>query len=608
MKPTSLTKWPDKERAVRQAGCWLGIILALAIFSISFIGQIQKNPLRLDEVKYFQCIKNLVHLGTPLYDGGQVNLDPRQLIHLSTRQLGGELYDFYRFKPETGIVKEAFFALTANNEHYIYGMWHPPLYIYVDALLFRLFPLTPATSADLRYFNLVFAAAMFAGMAALARELYGRRGLAATALAIGLYALNSLAVRGTLLIDYNATLGPCAAVWMAWAYARTQRRQIYNGELAVTTALVFYASLGIGACMVAGTLLHAVLWSARRREASRLWPIAGAMALGMVAFLVSFLVFCRVAGLPFTQPFLHNLQRLSAGPGLTPHSLRDWLLVLITYLGFFGREIGYTTLLAAGSLALTQIYRRDLLQSPGRSFLPLMAGMSLVSFAALRGDAYGFPKYILFALPLMFVWLAGDSLELIGAGDHLAWPRRELTVTALAAIGLISGAHSWTVMHASGSTIFNSGEQGVVAAARSLHNATTPDEIVLSDIDVAFLAGRQYVAWTLPLLTDIEKLQARVAEAHIKHAVISTAMLNATTPEVKAYIRQQFTEKSRDADFVLIQDQPTPRHDVAPARADYGRNVKGMYSPEEPTNTLPEITLSASLVSDTLAPESTVTQ
>jgi hypothetical protein len=571
--------WPGRVRLrwhiTRRTGYLLAIVLALAVFSISFVWQIQKNPLRLDEVEYFQCIDNLTHLGVPFYYAGQVDLDHSQLIHLSTRWLQGAPYDFYRFKPETGIVKETFFALTADNGRYTYGMWHPPLYIYLGALFFRLFPLTPETSTALRYFNLLFAAGTFAGIYALAHALYGRRGLPVTAAALTLYALNSLATRGALLIDYNATLGPCAAVWFAFTYIRAQQRPAVSRSLILATAFAFFTSLGIGVCLVSGTLAHSVLV----RRAVRPWRVWIALALGVVVFLLLFLAFCALFNLPFTQPFLHNLQRLTFGPGATPHSLLDWATVIWTYLGFFGREIGYTTLWIAAALGLTQLYRRQLLQTSERSYLPLMTLMSFIAFAALRGDAYGFPKYILFALPLLFVFLAGEGLAVIVASRTLAWPWRALTATALPVVALVSGLHSLAVARMPGSTLFNPGEQGITAAAQALHDATTTDEVVLSDRDVAFFAGRKYVGWSFALMTDADALHTRVSAEQVRYVVVRAGFLQATSPNVSAYLQENFVEKNRDADFALLQGKSASQRATADAALGYGLETRGRYSP-----------------------------
>jgi len=83
---------------------WVTVVVILCVFLSLFVLQVQKNPLRWDEVDYFQCMENVIRLGIPIYYAGEVKIDPHLLVYSSSRQLGEEEFVFYRFKPETGIL------------------------------------------------------------------------------------------------------------------------------------------------------------------------------------------------------------------------------------------------------------------------------------------------------------------------------------------------------------------------------------------------------------------------------------------------------------------------------------------------------------------------
>lgn len=43
------------------------VVAILCVFLSLFILQVQKNPLRWDEVDYFQSMENVIRLGLPIY-------------------------------------------------------------------------------------------------------------------------------------------------------------------------------------------------------------------------------------------------------------------------------------------------------------------------------------------------------------------------------------------------------------------------------------------------------------------------------------------------------------------------------------------------------------
>jgi hypothetical protein len=46
---------------------WVTVVVILCVFLSLFVLQVQKNPLRWDEVDYFQSMENVIRLGLPIY-------------------------------------------------------------------------------------------------------------------------------------------------------------------------------------------------------------------------------------------------------------------------------------------------------------------------------------------------------------------------------------------------------------------------------------------------------------------------------------------------------------------------------------------------------------
>jgi hypothetical protein len=544
---------PDRTLDTRSAVAYtIAVTAAIVLFVILFALLVSRNPLRMDEVDFFQSMQNVIRFGLPLYYAGEVNLSPNSLMHLSTRVLAGRQFEFYRFKPETGILKETFFALADGHSRYTYGLWHPPLYIYAGALFLWAFPLSPENSGLLRYFNLVFCIGIFAGMAALSRQLYPDHFRSVFALSLILFALNNLAVRGSLLIDYNGALGPCVATWFALAYLRSEDRNAFHAGLAGITAAALFTGLGIAASLFGGVLVYVVVWGRGRNP----WRSIASIAAGVGFFLVAFWAICRLLNLPFSQPFLHNFQR--AGIRLTANWLAMQASSALTYAAWYSREVGFWIILLSLGLWIKAIVVREASKSASRNLLPVLVFVGFLLQGSLRADAYGFPKYVIFLLPLLFVYLAGQLMSTLAESGTSRWAARGLLTVALAVIILSEGWIWFGTLQKSGGTLYLPGEKGISEIARTVKSQSEPDEVILGPRDVAFFAGRRFVQWSGSVLTDAAQLRRWVDVASIRHLVSATGMLSLVSPDVADYLQHHFNTQSQQGDFSLLFLNSTP--------------------------------------------------
>ncbi len=529
---------------------WALLSVGLLLFLLAFAVQVRRNPLRGDEVDFFQCMRNVVALGRPLYYAGEVDIAPASVLSLGSESLAGQLFQFYRFKPATRILKETFFAITAGNSRYTYCLWHPPLYIYLGAGLLKLFDPPTAQANLFRFTHLVYVALMFAGMAALMRELYRPVWLLGLALAALFLACCNLAVSASVLIDYSGALAMCVVVWLTYACVRTDREPRFALPAAGTLALAFAVGLGVGAACALGLLLWGLLL---RRDAFMRYALV--VLGGAALFLVGWWLLARVAGLPFTQPFLHNFQRAALGAPLASR-----LAAVIHYTTWYVKQIGPAAvglaLLLSGwrvlRLSSTHVRVLATADSPARDvrilLLPALVGVALLSQAALSADAYGFPKYVAYALPLLFVFIGGE-LALLAQSRPAHWLAAGVT---LALIGTLIWQTAET-LGKPGGTLYMAGEQGFLAAANLVTAHSTPDEAFLGSKDVGFYAGRKFVQWSGNLLSNFPLLQERVEAEGVHLVAASQQQLDALSPEVAEWLNQHATLLTSSGDYAVYR-------------------------------------------------------
>ena len=550
---------PRKASLADAAMSWRGwrlvFFLAVGFYVTAFCWLAAKHPLRMDEVDYFGAMDNAFRLGVPLYYAGEVNYRSENLLHLFDRSLAGQPYAFYRFKPETGILKETFFALSNNHSRYTYGLWHPPLYIYLGAPVVSGLGLTPATSATLRGFNLLFVLGVFAGLYLLSHRYYGpSRGTAISALAAWLYALTPWAIPGSLLIDYNATLGPCVALWFAvaltgtltatrWPSGTPSLPDRYVVSLTLLAALAWLTSLGIGLCLTIAAASFTLLAPRRLRRKQTLV----ALVAGGLLFVVFFWLLCLAVRMPFSQPFLHNWQRLGARPNLT------WLYqqsqIILRYLTTYAFAAGLALSLSTILLGITALKRHSL-----ATFLPVSTLVAWVAHGFIGGEAYGVPKYILFTLPLMCVFVSGQILtSIITTGPGNPRPR---WVARLANGWLIVLLSAQAIQMAAlisqpGSILYQAHEEGTVAIAQELAPYCQHEETILAPKDIAFYAGCRFVQLSSRHFSDARILEQAVTLYGIRAIVANHAALNAVAPEVRVYLDAHFPVQTHQGDLTL---------------------------------------------------------
>jgi hypothetical protein len=551
------------------------LLLAVLLLAFHTVRQVDKNPLRMDEADMASSIANWVTLGQPLLYLGQPPPPDDWLLPLGERTLGdGQPYAFFRIKPETGVKKEFFIALRDGVVGRYTYYPHPQLYLFVHSLLFRLAPLTVETSHLMRYFNLLWVAGMAAGMALLSRELYRGRWSRVTepgaageagritdppgagtgdhqawlvfAVALLLLAVNSFAVRASLLIDFQAPTA-CLAVWYAWAFVRSQERGRLSWPLALVTLLFWWSNFGAPISVLLGTGAYVLLigWKARP------WRALLSVAAGTAAFVPVYWLFSRFFDLPFSQPFIYIANRAGGGGGLAGLAADVW-----SYSLWYSREIGPWLVLAALALFVLALARRRAIDRPAMALAPILAFTGILSQAAARGDAFHFPKYVYFVAPLLCVFVAGELVVLLShpTGHRRAarWAAGTAGIVLLALLGL-SAVQSWRSLEAPGGTLYDPGEVGMVEAAQAARAEAPPDAILLARKDAAFLAQRDFIEWEGPLLTDPALLQQTIEQYGIRYLIGGPLLLGPEAQVTWPYLAGAFEVVIDAGDYVLLR-------------------------------------------------------
>ncbi len=551
------------------------LLLAVALLAFHTVRQVDKNPLRMDEADMVSSIANWVTLGQPLLYLGQPPPPDDWLLPLGERTLGdGQRYAFYRIKPETGVKKEFFIALRDGVVGRYTYYPHPQLYLFIHSLLFRLAPLTVETSHLMRYFNLLWVAGMAAGMALLSRELYrgrwnqvmepGAAGGAGRitdppradtgdhqawlvfAVALLLLAVNSFAVRASLLIDFQAPTA-CLAVWYAWAFVRSQERGRLSWPLALVTLLFWWSNFGAPISVLLGTGAYVLLlgWKAKP------WRALLSLAAGTAAFVPVYWLFSRFFDLPFSQPFIYIANRAGGGGGLAGLAADVW-----RYSLWYSREIGPWLVLAALALFVLALASRRAIDRPALALAPILAFTGLLAQAAARGDAFHFPKYVYFVVPLLCVFVAGELVVLLAnpAGHRRAgrWAAGAAGIVLVALLGL-SAVQSWRSLEAPGGTLYDPGEVGLVEAAQAARAEAPADAILLARKDAAFLAQRDFIEWEGPLLTDPMLLQQTIEQYGIRYLIGGPLLLGPEAQATWPYLASAFEVVIDAGDYVLLR-------------------------------------------------------
>jgi hypothetical protein len=479
-------------------------------------------PPVMDEVDYLQAMSNWSTLGLPVFDHGLD--DTARHVHpsrIGAMRLGGRGFAVYSDPDERG--NDIAYLVRDDGELFSYGLWHPPLYVGIGALLARS---GLRGALGMRVMNLALALAALVVAVLLAGRQEPANRLAGVGVALSAFACIPF-LWGAGLLDVQSGLGPLVVLlWMAIASTAPERsRGGRSLAMTILLAVVLSSSLALGAACAAGLLLTRLLqWGAGSRDARSLAHAVLVIAAGSLVFVAAYGLAAIAFKLPWACTFQHNLQSAGSRGAQEFGSGSAWWVVrraarMILELN--------PVVIAAVAIAAFALARRGVRPAMDHWLaLPIVTLAILFGgFAVLGASAYGFPKYVISAglLAALVSGASGASLSRRPSGALVAGAIAILAVGwGISSLAAEIGRHD---RHPYVSDVVSM--PAAANAVRDLPNS--PDEALICDKDVAFLARRPFVEAFGPALEDPPRMEV-VAKARRVWLLLGPQSWRETSP------------------------------------------------------------------------------
>jgi hypothetical protein len=310
-----------------------------------------------------------------------------------------------------------------------YGLWHPPLYLYLLGLDVKLFGPDEA-SVRLPGIALMLGTALLVYGLGHTLAGGGARGRACGLLATALFLASPLVVQSAVVIDIDGTLlllGVTAWVllYLRWQETTARWRLAALGAL---LALALWTKLTTPLALVAVLMLYQALagrWRLGLRQAA---VIAG---VGVPLFLATWWLVAHVVGLPFEMPFQWTAWELFDASKYT----RSWLGDAARMRGELAPALAWASPYLVGAFGALVVARGAAWSRTRRAEpVDLLVLLGVVIFAAYFIKlAANFPKYHVGMLPFWSAALAWWLVDWLGAVEGRA--RLALAAGGAAACG-----------------------------------------------------------------------------------------------------------------------------------------------------------------------------
>jgi hypothetical protein len=291
----------------------------------------------------------------------------------------------------------------------LFGLWHPPAYVHLGALLGGFFGFGEAAIRLMGIASFLVSLVLIWLIAEGTCEDPADGGTVA-GLACAIFAFNPLAVRGAMLVDIDGSILNAALLLFMYAMSRT--KDLSTGKfagLSVLFALSLWTKLTTPPILIGAMLLRRVI----RRDGAGLLRVAAVAAVGTAAFLATWAWYARAHGLPFDIIFGHLINTLTgfasrktssasaAGPARTIWTLLVWCSPSFLLLG-----------VAACLKTSFENTRED-------SLLPIqdiaLYGLcALAAYMVIGGITHTFPKYHYAILAPLAIVMARSARGLLG--------------------------------------------------------------------------------------------------------------------------------------------------------------------------------------------------
>lgn len=294
------------------------------------------------------------------------------------------------------------------------GLWHPPLYSYLLALHISIFGMSPIA---VRFFGFLCVALAAFFVAKTTETLLGREARKFPLVATGIFLLNPLTIGSALVPDIDGTLGLVMVAATIFFLASAHLRKLGWRDffwIALLCFLSLWTKFMIAGFVFAYVFVVLVVLSAKKLQNSIL--LAGAMSTATGFFILTFWCLSEWAGFDPLLPLTYVEATVQSGRGGLSVD-RFWRAFGTLFLGpgatitWIGPGLFLSVL--AGFLYLLVGKERRNRHRFGLGVAILSIG-TVVLYALISGNPYGFPKYAAIALPGMAISVAVGAAVALG--------------------------------------------------------------------------------------------------------------------------------------------------------------------------------------------------
>lgn len=358
------------------------VIIGVALLSLAYIGlalDFLNDPLIADEIFFVQAADNLSRDGVPITRGRE------NLAMFSTPDFSSRLH--------------------TKSPEVTYALWHPPLYIYAMAAIFRF---AGAGAMQARLLGLASFIGTLVGIYLLSQEVFmdriDRRRIGLLSCLV--FGMNPMAIQGSLIVDIDNTLLTAAITVCLLAILKLMNSHRAANDVAA--GLLFILLFWIKLTTPVGLLFSLLVFLALRDGISvSIRRIALILIIGGGGFLLSWSFYAWQGALPFRAPFQHLTGSFFS------HQPEGHLPAIVFDVGFNGARLALWMspfLLLTWWIALMERASAPKSITPPHA-LDLLHIFSLVvlgTYLYVGRTIFSFPRFHYPLLPILSIIAAGS--------------------------------------------------------------------------------------------------------------------------------------------------------------------------------------------------------
>jgi len=295
-----------------------------------------------------------------------------------------------------------------NNGNAFFANWHPPTYVYLIGVLGNF---TSFNEMAMRSIGIISFLISLALIYAITLELFRKdeRKSSAAYLACIIYALNPLAVRGSLLIDIEVILNPAVLAFMLALIF--YRHDEYSPKKFFLCAALFAVTLSIKYSTPLILMASMFTYQLLRREWKKMLYTAGIVAAGLFLAMIVRFVYCRMNNLDFFGIYRYIAQAPGYIPLVRYGGKEAWLVLarnICTPIIWCSPPFMIMAFIGLWKILKARADDNSLMPAPQFAFYGLVVSVVYIFFG---GVTHSFPKYHYASVPVLAILAASIFIK-----------------------------------------------------------------------------------------------------------------------------------------------------------------------------------------------------